>query len=79
MRKWPNGMASASQAGGCGFEPRLSLHKNIVSQNLGSHPLCGRGGLRRMRARPLDLPSAGQNEPRLSLHKHPLPSKRIII
>ena len=26
MRKWPNGMAQASQACGCGFKSRLSLH-----------------------------------------------------
>ncbi len=29
MRKWPSGMASASQAGDRGFESRLSLH-NII-------------------------------------------------
>ena len=29
MREWPNGMASASQAEGCGFEPRLPLQNNL--------------------------------------------------
>ena len=36
MREWPNGMASASQAEGCGFESRLSLQEKKLRFCLGS-------------------------------------------
>lgn len=61
MRKWPNGMASASQAGGCGFEPRLSLHKKYSESKCGLSPAL-RSGRSSKNACPATRPTFGRSE-----------------
>ena len=41
MRTWPNGMASASQAEGCGFEPRRPLQTEDKGASCALSSYCG--------------------------------------